>query len=366
MELGGYGFEKPELLKLAEEIYELKSKKQELELTLHSEQFHQQYIPKRKQLAEHEVTFRLLWIIPITILVVSSLIFILCCMFDSESIDGLSLLFCSIFVAFGGYAAFKLWKREIHMLKLLWLSKNPEKAIEFSDKHDITTFQSDEEASKQRIAMLEEEITGIDAKLKQLEEQHEQLLEAKKKGEDFLKEQGVLFDETPNVPKPEGKFSLREESMGGGDIRDLFEYYSREEQYNRNYLQKLDIKLQQINKQITQIDEDVDNVKKMCIFFVCVYVLLVIIQSAFSGVLGGITSVICMAISVYLIVYAESKGKMPVILYLVEHEHPMIQEYAFCHNMVPVRIKREELMEKMDTLRRELDNLKEKKRALDI
>ena len=80
-------------------------------------------------------------------------------------------------VVFCGYPAFKLWKRELHILTLLWVSKNPEKAKEKSRKHDINTFQNDEEVSKQRIEMLEEEISNIEAGIKQLEEQQKQLLD---------------------------------------------------------------------------------------------------------------------------------------------------------------------------------------------
>ena len=118
MELGGYGFEKSELMKIAEEIYDLKGKKQDLELTLHGEQFHYQYIPKRKNLVEHEVTFRLLWIIPITIGVLIALIFMFSYIFDVAGVGregeaaaamGVGFLGTTLLAVFGGYAAFKLW-----------------------------------------------------------------------------------------------------------------------------------------------------------------------------------------------------------------------------------------------------------------
>lgn len=375
MEIGGYGFEKSELLKIAEEIYDLKSKKQDLELTLHDEQFHYKYIPKRKSLAEHEVVFRLLWIIPITCCVVGALIFMVSYIFDLGNIGregeaaaavGIGFLGTTLMAAFGGYAAFKLWKREIRMLTLLWLSKNPEKAEAFSRKYDINTFQSDEARSKKRIDMLQEEICSIENKIKQLEEHQKQLLEEKKRGEDFLREKGVLFDENPELIKNNGKFSLREESVGAGDIRDLFEYYSKEEQYNRNYLQELEVKKQLLDKEIRGLSENLDELKGKGIVLLVVYVFLIIVQGTFSGVLGGITSILCIIISIGMIIYAENKCKMPIILYLVEQEHPLIQEYAFCHNMAPIRVKKDEITEKMNEIQKELDAIKEKKRALDV
>ncbi len=371
MELGGYGFDKPELLKIAEEIYSLKSKKQDLELTLHSERFHFQYIPKRKHLAEHEVTFRLLWIIPVTFVVIASICMVVYYIFHSDELVangpiGVLFLFAMLIMVFGGYTAFRLWKREIHMLTLLWVSKNTEKATSFAKKHDINTFQNDEEVSRTRIEMLESEITSIEQRILQLEERQKQLLEEKRKGEEYLRKKGVLYDENPKTFQSDKKFSLREDSMNSVSIQELHEFYMKEEQYTRNYLQQLENKVQQINKQITRIDDDIEGVKKTCFFVICTYVLLVMIQSIFSGFLGAITSVLCIFITIAMVFYAEKKCKLPLILYLVEHEHPMIQEYAFCHNMVPVRLKREEILEKMTTLQLELEGIKEKKKALDL
>lgn len=375
MELGGYGFEKSELIKIAEKIYELKSKKQDLELTLYDEQFHYKYIQKRKNLVEHEVTFRLLWIVPITLAVLLSLVYIIWYVFDIGNVGrvgeaaaamGVGFLGTTLLTVFGGYAAFKLWKRELHMIMLLWLSKNSEEAAAFSKKHDINTFKNDEATSKQRIAMLEEEISGIETKIKQLEEQQKRLLEDKKRSEDLLRSKGILFDDNPGLLKSNGKFSLREDSMNGADIQELYEYYSSEERYTLNYLHEIDIKLQQINKQITNIDDNFDNVKKIGLYVVCIYILLIILQSVFTGFLETITSVLCIFISVSMVIYVEKKCKTALILYFVEHEHPMIQEYAFCHNMVPVRVRREEILEKMKGLQLELDGIRAKKKTLDL
>ena len=375
MELGGYGFEKSELMKIAEEIYELKGKKQDLELTLHGERFHYKYIPKRKNLVEHEVTFRLLWIIPITICVLAALIFIVWYVLDLGNIGregetaaamGVVFLCTSLLAAFGGYAAFKLWKREIHMLTLLWLHRNPEKAAAFSKKHDINTFQNDEAKSKQRIAMLEEEISSIATRIRQLEEQQVQLLEERKRSEKLMREKGVLFDENPKLLKSNGKFSLREESVGAGDIRDLYECYVKEEQYNRNYLQQLDIKRQLLDKDIQGLSEHVEDIKRKGIILICIFLFLIVAQGAFSGIMGGITAILCFCISFGMLIYAENKCKLPIIMYLVEQEHPIIQEYAFCHNMTPIRIRKDEITEKMNEIQKELDDIKKKKQALDV
>ena len=66
MEIGGYGFEKSKLLKITEDIYALKSKKQDLELTVFSEKFHYKYIQKRRDMVQNEVYSRLILIIQLT------------------------------------------------------------------------------------------------------------------------------------------------------------------------------------------------------------------------------------------------------------------------------------------------------------
>lgn len=375
MELGGYGFEKPELLKIAEEIYALKGKKQDLELSLHSEQFHYKYIPKRKNLVEHEVIFRLLWIIPITVFVIAAISYIILYITNIDEYGregqvagamGVALLGTTLLAAFGGYVAFKLWKREIRMITLLMFSKNSDIASSLASKYDINTFQNDEELSKTRIEMLESEIASIDQQIMLLDERQQQLLEEKRKGEEFLRQKGVLFDEKPNALKTNGKFSLREDSMNSANIQELYEYYVKEEQYTLNYMRQVDSKLQQVNKQITRIDDDFENVKKTCFFIVCIYISLIIIQSVFTGFMGIVTSILCIFISICLVIYVEKKCKVPFILYLVENEHPMIQEYAFCHNMVPVRLRREEILEKLEYLQLELEGIRAKKQALDL
>lgn len=369
MELGGYGFEKSELLKIAEDIYALKSKKQDLELTLSSEKFHYKYIPKRKNLAKHEVLFRLLFIVPITIIVVATICFMIYSVFNSDIFVGngplgIVLLFATLTSVFGGYITVRLWMREIRMLALLWMSRNPEKAAAFSKKFNINTFQNDEENSRNRIEMLEAQIAHINQRVSKLEDEQKQLLENKKKEDEFLKEKGVLLDGNPKRIHTNGKISLREESIGMGDAHALHEFYLKEEQYTQNYLLQLEGNLQRINKQIVQIDEDFEQVKKMILFFIVGYVIMILIQGAFSGLFASFTAIICFIVSLSVIFALEKKCAMPVILYLLEHDSSLVQEYAFRNNMVPVHIKREELLEKMQYLQNELEDIKKRRREL--
>lgn len=369
MEIGGYGYEKPELLSIAEKIYDYKSQKQDLELTLGSEHFHYSYIPKRKKLVEHEVVFRLLFIIPYTLLLVGALCVVISYMSDLEEMRqngsaGVILLFSVLLLVSGCYFDGKLLLREFRMLVLLYISRNPEQAMRFSKKYDINTFQSDEAKSKERIQMLESEIASLDEQIDKLIIRQNQLLAEKKQREDILRKKGILFDEDPNKPKQEGKFTLKEESMGTVDAQELHEFYLKEEQYVQNYLLQLDGKLQHINREITEIDENFENVKKKILISLVIYILVALVQSAFSGVLASITSMICLIGGFCYIFYLERKCKRPILLYLVEHDSSLTTEYAFCNGIVPVKQKREELLEKIEHYQKELVEIKKKKESI--
>ncbi|MGN0155391.1 MAG: hypothetical protein ACI4A3_13150 [Lachnospiraceae bacterium] len=369
MEIGGYGYEKPELLSIAEKIYDCKSKKQDLELTLSSERFHYSYIPKRKNLVEHEVVFRLLFIIPFTLLVIGALCFVISYMSNLEVLRqdgtaGVVMLFAVLLLLVGGYLDGKLLLREFRMLALLFISRNPEQAMRFSKKYDINTFQSDEAKSKQRIQMLESEIASLDEQIDKLNIRQNQLLAEKEQREDVLRKKGILYDENPNKPKQEGKFTLKEDSTGTVDARELHEFYLKEEQYVQNYLLQLDGKLQNINKEITEIDENFDCVKKKILISLVIYILVALVQSALSGVLSTITSMICLIGGLCYVFYLESKCKRPILLYLVEHDSSLTTEYAFCKGIVPVKQKREELLEKIEHYQKELVEIRKKKEAI--
>ncbi len=370
MELGGYGFEKTELLKITEEIYELKGKKQAAELQLGSEQFHYEYIPKRKQLAEHEVVFKLLWIIPTSLLVLASLVIVVYFYFNTHLFKdngplGVLYLFAMLTLVFGGYTAFRLWKREIHMLTLLYISKNPERSSAYIEKHEIHTFQKDEMMSKKRIEMLEEEIASLSKRIEELTKKQEEILDHKNKTEELLKNHDVISDKQTDNGEKSGKFSLKQDSLANVNIQELFEYYSKEESYIKNHLRELDARLQQLNKSITKIDDDFEQAKRTCVLFGGIYIFIVLIQSVFTGYLASFTSLLCIIISLGLFFYVERKCKKPIILYLIENEKPVIQEYAFARNMLPVKFQRKEILDMMNGLQMTLDEIREKKKLLD-
>lgn len=371
MELGGYGFEKSELLKLAERIYEYKGKKQELELELSSVKFHEKYLPQRREIASSSAASHFAVIAPLTVVVVVAIIYVLFYIIFAAKYElrdnpsaGFALLACFLLIAFGGYVDIMLIKREIGFFRLLYASKNPAKADRFDEKHNVNSIQNDENKTKERIRVLTEEIASLDEKIVSLSEQQDSLLREKEERENVLREKGILFDEDPNKPKAEGKFTLKEDDMWTIDVRELHEFYEKEEQYFRNYQRELDVKLQRLDKEIIEIDENFETFKKQLMFSAIIYVLIAIVQSAFTGFLAVLTSLVCIIGCTSYILYFEYKCKRWILLYLVENDSNLTREYAFCNGMVPVRNKRQELLEIIEQNNQELLEIKKKKESI--
>lgn len=371
MELGGYGFEKPELLKLAEQIYEYKGKRQELELELSSVKFHEKYLPRRKDIASSSAASHFAIIAPLTFFVLAAVSYILYYIIFAEKYGlrdeasyGFILLVSFLFTAFGGYADIMLIKREIGFLRLLYASKDSAKAERFDKKHNVNSIQNDEDKTKERIRMLTEEIASLDEKIVSLSERQDLLLKEREERENVLRERGILFDEDPSKPKEEGKFTLKEDDMWTVDVRELHEFYEKEQQYILNYQRELDIKLKRLEKEILEINENYEIFKKQLLFSVIIYILAAIVQSAFTGFLAIVTCLLCGIGSIAYILYFESKWKRWILLYLVEQDNELTREYAFCNNMVPVRNKREEIMQLIEENERELLEIKKKKESI--
>lgn len=392
-------YDSPEFVKIAEEIYEYQGKKQELELSLSSERFHYGYISKRKDLVVHEVLFRLLFIVPLTLLLIVAIFFMLFIFLESREEDSeatqsvvldsveapfsgsadtggssdasiqVAFLFCTLFVVFCGYADIKLLIRETKMLILLSVSRDNEKALRFAKKHDINTFQSDEYQSREKINWMESEISLIDDRILELRKKQQKLLdeqaEAERRlqveAERKLQEEEALRDE---VSDAQGGFTLKKISMGTQNADMLYEFYRSEEHYIQNDLLRLEGQLLHTEKEIVKINEEFLEIKKKIILSLAVFLFLIVMQSVFTGIAAIITNFICLIAGLIYVFYVEKKWKHPILLYFIENDSDLTKEYAFVNNILPAKMRREELLNEMDHYKKELINIKKKREAI--
>lgn len=378
----GAGYQKSEALILAEKIYACKNEKKDLEWQLSSEEFHFKYIPVRKKRVEGQVVSRIKYIVPLSIMLGGCLAFLILSSIEMKELrssgaaetlegaqdmgmDGVSLLFVLLFLVFGGYVFFKLFLiPEIRQLKLLWDSRNTEKAMQKAKLNGLDTFQKDYDDSKRKIDYMKERIEQLTREIEELTQKQEEMLYHKQQAEERLRREGVLFDVKPDETKNTGKFTLKEEDSSTADAAILYEYYQREEQYYSQYLMVLDARISQVNKELVGIEDEFEQTKKLLMFFGIGYVLLILVQQAFTGVLAAVTSILCIIVSVIVLIQLERRCAPAIIRYLVEEEKEFLSEYAFIHNMVPVKYRRMELLEEKKKCEDTIKDLKKQRENL--
>ncbi|MBR1865674.1 MAG: hypothetical protein IJ801_04130 [Lachnospiraceae bacterium] len=97
-----------------------------------------------------------------------------------------------------------------------------------------------------------------------------------------------------------------------------------------------------------------------------IFLVLILFQQALSGVLGTLYGLVCCAICLCYMFYMEKTCKMPILNYLLEHDSPLIAEYAFCNSLVPVKNKRNDIREQMEQCEKELGEIRKQKDALEF
>lgn len=369
MEIIGIPYEKSEMLVIAEQIYETKGKIQDLKLSLEDEKFHAKYIPKRKELAYTQSASRMFYIFLLSVIVIICFIcFIVSARMGPDlGNSGIFLIAAGGIVIFGGYIDFKLIRQQIEIFPLLHYNFREEKALRYSQKKQITTYQSDEIQSKKKIALLEEEINHLSEKLENLEKTQQELLRKKEEKEQFFKEKGILVEPEEAGEKgfAKGSLSLKQKDDFSDNIQELFELYSNEEKYIKSYIDRLSFRLEEINREITKIEDNFDKAKKRIMIGILCFVILIGLQSVLSGIFGKVSVLIACLLSIAGMFYLDKTCGKPIILYLVEHESKLTNEYAFIYDLIPIRYKREELLEVIENNKKELKQIQDKKHALD-
>lgn len=356
MDVWHSSYEKPEVVSISEQLHKLKSKKADVELELSEQKFKFRYIPQRREIAEHQARNLLCLVIPISLVILAVIaLFFVVAGKEQSALIGTVLLAGGLFAAFGGYADFIFLRQLIPLLKLLSKSRT-------GDRMREDTIEGIEKQTKERIDYLEKEIGKLDREIAEKAERQAQLVEEQKHRESILREKGILYDANPNTAEKGSSLSLKDSSnVGAEEAARLYEYYQREEEYIIEYIRQLQGKLSHVNRELVEIDEEFERMKKRLFISGIVFLLVVLIQSQFSGWLQNITAVVCMFCSFAYICYLERVCKRPLLNYLIEHDSIFTKEYAFCRDAVPVSKKRMDVMEQIDNCEKELADIRQLK-----
>lgn len=360
-----FGYEKPELIRITEQIYDVKEECKRLEFEMSSLEFHKDYILKRKKAMEQEIFVALILIIPLTIALIFSLSYIIhTVIIEPGTVDGFSLLAIVMFMAFGGFLDYKLIKRELPSVIRLYASMDSDRALAFAKKHDINTIQSDAIRTKKQYEYLKESYSVCQRQLEELLQKRENLIVEQKK-EAIHKEVEKALAKEPEQQSSSG-FSLKKSDMLHADISLLMEHYDKEEAYVSKYIGELETKLQYVERRIVEIEDEFEEAKKNIIVALIVFLFLIIITAVLQGLLGAFICILCMVACIIYTFYLERKCKAPILNYLIEHDHPWIKEYAFCNNLEPEGYMRKELIEELNRTKQELESIRNCKKQLEI
>ena len=375
MEIGQYGYQKSELLQVSEQIYELKSKKQQLELQLSSEEFHQKYIPKRENMIKARIRANLPLIIGLFLVFVFCVVLWVEFFMDystnrQDGFYGVLLLGSGLFIILSIKYLYKLGKEESEMAIRFIYSRNPDKAMHFAEKYDIKTFQDDRIRTESKIDNLKEQILVYDNEIHNLELRQQEIIDEKIKQEETIKNDAKedKISKTNEIKDTEKNgafsFSLKQRDEFTTDIRELDEYYSKEQDYVLMNIKDIDFKITALDKDIAGIDEEMQIVKKRITIFIVAFLIAAVIQGFITGFVGGIYGLVCLIVSLIAIFSIERACRGPVIRYLVEKESELVAEYCFRNDVVPLKQKKKELQLLMKQQEEALEDIKRKKRAL--
>lgn len=336
-------YQKPELIRISEQIFRKKEQKKELELTLSELKLQYRYISVRKNMVIQKALFQFV------ILVVTFL-------WAMQWINNVFSMFWSAVLLF--FDAYLLVK-EVKVIVLLILSCNVNIALDLADRYNIKTFPREKKRVEEQMHTIQIQIDDLNKELTELELEKAERIKEQKMQEAVLRKSNVLFDE-----KPSGTLSVKKSTTFGIDSSELYEYYIREKQYINEYLIKLSGKMQYIDKETVRIEEDFGNAKKKLLFFAVFFILIIIVQSTFEGIFLSVTNVICFVGGIFAIFFLESTCKKPILMYLIEQESNLTKEYAFVHNLTPIKAKRADLLEEIEQCKKEIAEIKVKMEEL--
>ena len=357
--------ETPELIRIAERLNKCNESKKMLELELANEEFKYKYIDKRKKLTSEKIKFRMAFIIPVTLIVAICIsVFAIGCISIKRGIYNRALLLCmlaSVLVLIAlGYVYVKLWIPEIKMMnKFNRGNKN------IDAESGTITFEQEEKNSKKRINMLRAQVQDLQQEIKLLqarEKEQEALIYKKMAKNESADTKEEFSDDETEISN--GKFRIKKEKLGQIQNDELMEYYDRELREYRNNLLRLEAENERLGKNIVDVDADFKQVKERIIIFIVSIAVMSFTQDIFSGVVYQILGVvICIVILVYFF-WLVNVCTQPIIMYLVEHNSEIIQDYAYINDLKPISRRKIEIVEEIQECNIKIKEFEEKKRML--
>lgn len=350
MQLGEYSYEKPELVLIAEKIYECKANKKKVQYNLDEEEHHYNNIMKSQSMS-FAATFWLTFIaILLTVLDVICLTAWMKRMDVMSNNPGHKIMIFSLGMLYIILTVFSLifW---IHAIRNLHEFMDMKKIVA-GDKHN---FHAEQKKSFQKIEDLKVQIEAIDHEIAELLKRQEKLLGEKMNLTAFY----------PNNNQTNTKFKIREESLGEAEAIKVIECYEMEITFYKDEIQRINKEIEYINQSIVSVDDKFESTKKKIFLFFGIFILYIILQNLFAGDLYKMLSVVGLIGSTISIIYISNVSKDPITNYLVEHEHKIVQDYVFRNNVISFGNRRKEMLEEIEQCDTEIKQIEHRKQIVE-
>lgn len=353
MQLGEYSYEKPELVLIAEKIYECKANKKNVQYNLDEEEHHYNNIMKSQSMS-FAATFWLTFIaILLTVLDFVCLVAWMKRMDVMSNNPGHKIMIFTMGLLYIILTVLSLifW---IHAIRNLHEFMDMKKIVD-GDKHN---FHAEQKKSFQKIEDLKAQIEAIDQEINAL-------LKRQEAQEKLLGEKVNLTDSGQGKSKTNAKFSIRAESMGEAEALEVIECYDMEIKFYKNEIQRINKEIGHIDRSIISVDEKYELAKKKMILFAGIFFIYAILQNLSTGELYTMLSVVGLIGSTIGIIYIEEASREPIINYLVEHEHKLVKDYVFRNNIISFGNRRKEMLEEIEQCTTEIQQIEYRKQIVE-
>lgn len=361
--------EDEELIKVADRLNRCNESKVMLEIELCNEEFKLKYIHRRRKLTASKARSRMLYIVPFTLVELGCIVGFISSIIEHKN-EGysegvmISMLLSLLGFFFCGIVCIKLWLPELKLLgKFNVFSRNKDE-----DKGAVT-FDTERRKSEERITVLKTELKTIEDEIKHLSAKKRerelylrtQLLEEKAKV--FLGEKPA--SDIPQASKSGLSFSIKKEEISNVQAEEMLKNVTEELRMAEREKVRLELEDKKLQDGIIDIDLGIIDVRDKITAFILIGTILTIIVSMFSGPIMHILGVVWCAIILPYMFWLFTVCRMPLVLYLVEHDHKQIQDYAFTHSLTPLYKKRRELAREIADNANEIHKLESKKQEIE-
>ncbi len=361
--------EDSELIKVADRLNRCNESKVMLELELCNEEFKLKYIHRRRKLTASKARSRMMYIVPFTLVELGCIVGFVSSIIELKNVgysEGvmISMLLSLLGFFFCGFICIKLWLPELKLLgKFNVFSRNKDE-----DKGAVT-FDTERRKSEERITVLKTELKTIEDEIKHLSAKKRerelyirtQLLEEKARM--FLGEKPASA--VPRASKSGLSFSIKKEEISDAQAEEMLKNVTEELKMAEREKVRLELEDKKLQDGIIDIDLGIIDVRDKITAFILIGAILTIIVSMFSGPIMHILGVVWCVIMLPYMFWLFTVCRMPLVLYLVEHDHKQIQDYAFTHSLTPLYKKRRELARDIADNANEIHKLESKKQEIE-